>query len=417
MKCLISKIDIMSNDEYGQKMLLKKDVGYIVADVYVDVMIRDLGESKIKSAEEFEPAHFYAGEDLNGKKLVVFRNGGIGDLLFISASLKKLKEKYPDASITLITNGYYAKLLKCDASYEMGTFPLLEEKVQEFDYCLYFQSLIESNPSAEHENAYDLFAKACHLDPSVDYKPAVNISTFDLERAKVAKLSAIEFYQQNVEFVPDQDIIHVCIQIAASVTKRSIPLPVYVNLMNALPKNYVFWFFGSENQNGMINDLIQNVPQVAGRIFNGSETMPTLTQMAAFLSIADLVIGPDSSLLHIAGALDTPLIGLYGPFPSALRIATYKNAVGIDSNSNCEFARGEFASCFSHGNGGCELSKKILSGLSPCMELIHSHHILDAMNRLGFTTEYAPVEPKLPEASAEPEVLVTPDVVVETVPV
>jgi hypothetical protein len=48
------------------------------------------------------------------------------------------------------------------------------------------------------------------------------------------------------------------------------------------------------------------------------------------------------------------------------------------------------------------------------MELIHSHHILDAMNRLGFPTEYAPVEPKLPD---EAEVLVTPDVVVDQVPV
>src|ERR1035437_5353538 len=112
MKVLVSKIDFMAQDDLGKQIRMDRDKAYVVSDLYVEFMKRDLGRDSIKSATEFEPAHFYNGEDLNGKSLLVFRHGGIGALLFLTANLVRLKEKYPDAKIKLVTNGQYISLIR-----------------------------------------------------------------------------------------------------------------------------------------------------------------------------------------------------------------------------------------------------------------------------------------------------------------
>ena len=51
--------------------------------------------------------------------------------------------------------------------------------------------------------------------------------------------------------------------------------------------------------------------------------------IAGVMVHCDLVLCPDSSILHLAGALRVPTVGLFGPSPPQSRICHYKNAVGI----------------------------------------------------------------------------------------
>jgi len=88
----------------------------------------------------------------------------------------------------------------------------------------------------------------------------------------------------------------------------------------------------------------------------------------------------------MAGGLGIPLIGLFGAFPSQLRLSHYDNAIGIDANTSCEFSKGEgsLRGCFEHGSGPCRMALRNSELFSPCMKLITSDHILLAMQKLGF---------------------------------
>jgi len=74
---------------------------------------------------------------------------------------------------------------------------------------------------------------------------------------------------------------------------------------------YKIIFFGSKNDNSIVNMICnkihnkKNIINVCGKI--------NLKQLVSLLSFCNLVIGNDTGPIHIASALDIPVIGLYGP--------------------------------------------------------------------------------------------------------
>ena len=83
----------------------------------------------------------------------------------------------------------------------------------------------------------------------------------------------------------------------------------------------------------------------------------------------DCFIAPDSMFIHIAGALGIPVIGIYGPFHSNVRMKYFKNAVGIDIDCGC-------SPCFKHGHHPCPKGNP-----SPCFSLISEDNILDIFEK------------------------------------
>ena len=84
---------------YFKPQTLKKKVKYVMGisafkqlqhDPVKDVRI--LKPAAIKFTNVYKP---YNGQDLTNKTLLVWRSGGIGDLLFIQPNLVYLKNKYP----------------------------------------------------------------------------------------------------------------------------------------------------------------------------------------------------------------------------------------------------------------------------------------------------------------------------------
>ena len=61
----------------------------------------------------------------------------------------------------------------------------------------------------------------------------------------------------------------------------------------------------------------------------------TLDQTLALLSLADLVVGVDSGVLQMAGAVDAPCIGIFGPTLPNCFLPRTSQAAGITSNVPC----------------------------------------------------------------------------------
>jgi len=81
-------------------------------------------------------------------------------------------------------------------------------------------------------------------------------------------------------------------------------------------------------------------------------------------------IAPDSMFIHIAGAFNIPVIGIYGPFHSETRMKYLKNSVGIDMEVGC-------SPCYLHGHQSCPKGDP-----SPCFSIVTPEIILEAFNKL-----------------------------------
>ena len=73
-------------------------------------------------------------------------------------------------------------------------------------------------------------------------------------------------------------------------------------------KDIAVWVFGSQQEQPDANDIVhdlQHTTNYTGKL--------TLSETIKRLSQVDMVISNDSGLMHIAAAVGTPLVALYGP--------------------------------------------------------------------------------------------------------
>ncbi len=94
---------------------------------------------------------------------------------------------------------------------------------------------------------------------------------------------------------------------------------------------------------------------------------PSLRESAAILATCDAFLGPDSGLVHVAGALGIPTVALYAAFPARLRTAYAPSVASLSGALPC-------APCFHHSGqrvfpaqGPCERSRECdaLASISP----------------------------------------------------
>lgn len=71
---------------------------------------------------------------------------------------------------------------------------------------------------------------------------------------------------------------------------------------------------------------------------------PALRELWALTSKAAVVVAPDSMMVHVAGSMDVPCVGLWGLCAPANRVRYYKNHIPIWKREVCPFSP-----CFSYG--------------------------------------------------------------------
>lgn len=364
---------------YGDtKFTLDEQVEYVLSDVFIIAIIKQGLQEIIESDVDFYKderikSKIYNGESLYNKSIITFRNGGIGDLLFQLPAIQKIKEIYKDnVKITLCCNSQYIDLFTPIPYIESVSLPLTVEKLLEHDYYVNFEGLIETDKRAETVNAYELHNEKFFVKPDV----------------MIPKLFTDEENDKIILKELDNRKNNIVIAFQSSAYIRSVNPEVYANLIAYMGKTYPefrFYIVGTKNTVNEIDNFIKEIKTQAKvyNCINFSKKYSELGKVMSLIKNSQCVIGPDSGLIHIAGALNIPLIGLYGPFHSSLRISTYKNSIGIDSMSNCRYAKkSKLQSCFQHGGGSCTSAIKNDVLYSPCMELIRPDMIVKELKTL-----------------------------------
>lgn len=304
----------------------------------------------------------YTGQDLTNKKLMVWRTGGIGDIFFLQPVLIYLKKKYPNFFLR-VASGCKQCLENLPEVDELYDMPFDAGLLETVDYHLLFQGIIEAGSDAsKRTHAVDMFYSYFNIDsiqfPPEDKKPKL---VFTPEEMKWLKET-----NQKLGIKTDDYVIG--IQLETSAPLRNFPKDKLKMIVDVLAKEekVKIMLIGTPQQQALSGFLKASYTNVIPALnFSVREAMVLTNRY-------DLVMSPDSFMVQTAGALDKPLIGLYGPFPSEVRMKYFKNAIGIEPRVTC-------SPCFKHDFRAC-----IKGYPSPCFTQVKPEDVLQAVDYQRF---------------------------------
>jgi len=332
---------------------------YITSDDLCSKLKIILGENIGIEIPFSEIYNEYKGQDLNNKKLLALRHGGGGDILFMLTGLAELKRRYPSSNLNIAISPSYFSIPKNNPDInETISLPISLDEWNKYHYHEIFENLIENNPLAQKYNAYDLFLSQLKIDPTT-VSPENKVPKLYLKGDEM--LLALKEYPSLI----NKEIKRVGIQAeASSPIRKYIPYHFVKIGEELIKRGYEVYFFGSNMQRNTINYLTKQIGEGSYAVIG------SMRQAFIVASRMDAFIAPDSMFVHVAGALGIPVIGIYGPFLSDLRMRYFKHSIGIDAKTNC-------SPCWKHGHNSCPKGEP-----SPCLKLITPEIVMNAFDEL-----------------------------------
>lgn len=322
--------------------------------------------ARIKFKNLYNP---YRGQNADNKTLLVFRTGGIGDLLFIQPNLIHLKKKYPTCKIKFACGPQYQPMVRSwDCVDEVLDLPFHFMHLHKSDYHMVFEGVIERCKKAEKVNAYHLFTEWLGL----------NLPDEELLPQQEPKEDLVKECQEYLDswYLKENDFI--LMQLRASSPVRTPSHEFWRKIINELnSRGHKVLLTDSPHQTTHIDDFIKLLDH-QNMTFNFCQHSKSIDYTIALGSLCKATVGTDSSLNHIAASLNKKCFGIYGPFPGSIRLTTYPNADWVDAERKC-------APCYIHSQTSCP--EAISDVYSPCYnELIDTDEklkeLVDKIERL-----------------------------------
>ena len=250
--------------------------------------------------------------------ICILRGEGIGDVLMTTPIIDALVDSFnKEVEITYATNTQYldgalVKTLKYNPNvHHIIDRDNLDEAEYDIVINLHCPAIAHEKPMAPPINRIDLFAN--HAGIKLDKK---------LPR----------FFLQEEEIYQGSSYLN---QISYSDTKR-----IMINLISSAPSrslltNHLYYALSELGNLGYQLLIVQHYTDHAS--IKQYNSLPgaiaivdkDIRELASVMVNCHLLICPDSALLHLAGALSFPVIGLFGPTDPRARINYYPTAKAI----------------------------------------------------------------------------------------
>ena len=259
--------------------------------------------------------------------VLILRWGGIGDLVMLSPSLRAMKQKYPNLSITLASKW---PMVLNGMPYLKASIPIEQAVTKDYDSVIDLRMMVES-------------AGTGGLLPDTLYKSVNRMEMF-------GRLLGIEIEDFSADAYVDPSRIQrlrsmighadgiIGIQATCTSNLRTIPpdyLPGLIELLGSTGKTKVVLFGKLEYWHGRrLKVDLKNLG--GGDIINLVDRLD-IQDLVPLVSLCDLVIAPDSSAIHIAGALNIPCLALFGNIHPYLRTHHYRSVTNLypDGELDC----------------------------------------------------------------------------------
>jgi len=265
------------------------------------------------------------------KKILIIRNGAIGDVVHTTALFRAIKKAYPHIKIDYATSYITAPLLKKDGDlnevfifenysykYMLGLAKTFNNK--NYDLIINLQPQLKFNimcamtgiKTAKYKKNFQMHAVENFFNTAKKILPAIELPTdLQLRISETGKQYVIH------SFPEIENKKNVIFNMSATPQRqgRKWKIDYYKELALRLINQYNcnIILTGSSDDKELTEQLVnihKNIYDFAGKF--------TLSESLALYSMCDLFISGDTGPLHMASATDKPTcIGLYGAMPIA----------------------------------------------------------------------------------------------------
>lgn len=321
-------------------------------------------------------------------KILIIRTGAIGDVVHTTNTYRAVKKAYPSAQIHYLTTKVQSSLLEND--FDLSSVIIIDKKsLKPFSKDMF--------ETAKKLQSYR-FDLVINLQPSLKTRLLVFLSGIKKQliyKKSFKKHAVNNFFDTANEYFKNltldnklkiylndevTDIVHqefeaytrpIVVINAGGIDSprqgRTYPVRLWSDLIIELQKlGAQVVLTGVEDDRKYLYEL-ENIHGVVSLI---SKT--TIEKTAAVIKEADLLISGDSGPLHIASAVGTNALGLYGSMPVSRTGVYGVNCVSIASALDC-------VPC---NRRKCKFLKKTKKIFAPCMEKISVEDILQESQKL-----------------------------------
>lgn len=259
------------------------------------------------------------------KKVLVIRFSSIGDIVLTTPVLRCLKVKYPDADIHFLTkksftsvitsNPYVSKVIGIEK--EVGEVSEILKK-EGYDFVVDLHKNIRSRQvksvvkSASNSFSKFNWEKWLLTNFKINKMPDVHIVDRYLETVKDLgvknDLKGLDFFIDSKNEVSNPPFLnYIALVIGAAHATKALTINKMVEVVNSLNVNFVLIGGpGEKEKAGKVIAKAQNK-----NIFNACGSF-NIEQSASLLKQSKCVITPDTGMMHIASALEKPVISVWG---------------------------------------------------------------------------------------------------------
>ena len=281
-------------------------------------------------------------------RICVFRSmGGLGDIIMATPIAKGAKRKFPRCHVTYAVPTDYANgdlldlLLHIPYIDEIIDYKLVNRDDYDSFTNITRTGLDRERSYQQFPNRIDMFAQACAIPLYGDYTPLYTMLEEEDAWGK-------EFVKKAVGAREYRGLI--AVHLRSNDPKRTWPkskVREFVSL--ARQRGYYCFLFGWGDS--------KDEWTLAGstQVFDYK-----IRQAAAVMKNCDVLVCPDSSLLHLGGALNMKTVSLFGSMPPDCRINRYPNAIAVVNQQ---------ISCLGCVYASCSNSYYCMSSLLPAAVL------------------------------------------------
>ena len=269
--------------------------------------------------------------------LILFeRDAGIGDIICTVPAVTALRTKYPDCKIVYATNaafGPIVRMARCADAVVECDWSKLFPKYRKTDFDLAFapRTAWERWERGERTGGTDA-PRMVSLHLIDEYCQAIGVTPLDRQVRLHPPEDMLKEMRLRLSALRAGDGPIIGIHVGPSWPVRQWTDDNWeqlVHLLRATKQATViqFGFDRHVNFGRVLSGRIPGAVDWVGKL--------TLEQTTAAIACLSQFVGIDSGLIHIAGAVGTPTVGLFGPVRSSLRLAVQAPAVGIDAGVPC----------------------------------------------------------------------------------
>lgn len=267
--------------------------------------------------------------------------GGIGDILMATVAMREFKRENPNTKLTVAIDRhttyddtYYKLIYNAEFIDDIIDSRYVNKRKYDAYYNIKSVCIQREHSKLPQINRIDIFAKACGVKKIKNYIP------FYKEENHEA-VWAVQFLKKYKK--------KIFIHSASNEEKRSYSKENLEKLIELILKEMPEYYLLISDFNKVLDQKIFENK----RIVNVSKL--DIRESASLIKRSDFFFGPDSGLMHLAGAVGTKSLVAFGSIPPEVRINHYPSH---------SFIRNEKLKCIGCWYAKCDKNIKCMKDLS-----------------------------------------------------